>query len=395
MAAPGAAADRAGLRPIDQRALQALVQKTAGELHVPGALVMLRTPQGAFTASYGTTTLGAQIKPQPDTQFRIASITKTMTSAVILQLAQEGKLQLSDPVSKYVTGVPNGAAITVALLLKMRSGLFDYTGAPDMTPIVDNTPEHVWTPRELLAISFKRPPNFAPGTKYEYSNTNYVLLGLIAEKLDNKPLARLMQERLFTPLGLKHTFLPPSSSHTIPAPFAHGYLYGSGSAITTGIPNPPYDAAYQAEIKAGKLQPKDYTNVNHSFAKAAGGAISTGTDLATWIRALVTGRVLDSKYQALWLASPLPTGHGGMEYGLGINRFRWGGNSIYLHGGETFGYNSEAAYDPANKLTLIVWSNLTISPFGGLTANKLMLDVLGRAYKVSPYAPGAVAKQPG
>src|SRR5580693_6654898 len=112
MAAPAGSAARAGLRPIDQRTLQALVQKTAAELRVPGALVMLRTPQGEFTAAYGTTTLGAQILPKPDTQFRIASITKTMTSAVVLQLVQEGKVQLSDPVSKYVSGVPNGAKIT-------------------------------------------------------------------------------------------------------------------------------------------------------------------------------------------------------------------------------------------------------------------------------------------
>ena len=105
---------REGLRPINQRALQNLVQDTARKLHVPGAVVLLRTPQGKFTATYGTTRLGARIRPQPDTHFRIASITKTMTSAVILQLAQEGKLRLGDPVSKYVAGVPNGDHITIA-----------------------------------------------------------------------------------------------------------------------------------------------------------------------------------------------------------------------------------------------------------------------------------------
>jgi CubicO group peptidase (beta-lactamase class C family) len=108
----------AGLRPINQRALQAVVRKTARELHVPGALVRLRTPRGEFAAAYGTTRLGSPIRPQPYTHFRIASITKTMTSAVILQLAQEGKLRLSDPVSKYVPGVPNGDDITIALLLR-------------------------------------------------------------------------------------------------------------------------------------------------------------------------------------------------------------------------------------------------------------------------------------
>ena len=393
---PGAtvAQARAGLRPINQRALQAVVRKTARELHVPGAVVRLRTPQGKLTAAYGTTRLGSRIRPQPYTHFRIASITKTMTSAVTLQLAQEGKLRLSDPVSKYVAGVPNGDRITIALLLKMRSGLFDYTSAPEMTPFFDNEPTKVWTPQELLAISFARPPNFPPGTDYEYSNTNYALLGLIVEKVDGRPLATAMQERLFGPLSLKDTVLPRNTSNRIPKPFARGYLYGSSSAITTGIPDPPYTPEFQAAVEAGTVQPKDYTGVNHSFATAAGGAISTADDLDTWIRALVRGRVLGRRYQRLWRASPRPTGQGGLDYGFGINRLRWGPNALYLHGGETVGYNSEAAHDPTNKLTLVVWSNLTISPFGGLTANRLMLNVLDRAYKLSPLAPGAVAPEP-
>jgi D-alanyl-D-alanine carboxypeptidase len=393
-AAPQAPADRAGLRPINQRALQTVVRKTGRELGLPGAVVRLRTPQGELTAAYGTTRLGSRIRPRSSTHFRIASITKTMTSAVILQLAQEGKLRLSDPVSKYVAGVPNGDQITIALMLKMRSGLFDYTSAPDLTPFFDNEPTKVWTPQELLAISFAHPVNFAPGTAYEYSNTNYALLGLIIEKVDGRPLATAMQKRLFGPLGLKDTVLAPAASNRIPKPFAHGYLYGSSSAITTGIPDPAYTPEFQAAVMAGTVQPKDYTGVNHSFARAAGGATSTADDLDTWIRALAGGRVLNRRYQRQWRASLLPTGQGGLDYGFGINRLRWGPNAVYLHGGETVGYNSEAAYDPTNKLTLVVWSNLTISPSGGLTANRLMLDVLDRAYKLSPLAPGAVAPEP-
>ena len=96
------------LKAIDPAALQATVNVTAKELLVPGALVLLSTPQGKFTVTYGTTTLGATIPPRADTHFRIASNTKTMTTAVIVQLAQEGLLDLDDPVSKYVSGVPDG-----------------------------------------------------------------------------------------------------------------------------------------------------------------------------------------------------------------------------------------------------------------------------------------------
>lgn len=379
--APGSA-----LRPIDQATLQALLAKTARELHVPGAVILLRTPQGEFTAGYGTTVLHSRIRPRPQTHFRIASITKTMTSAVVLQLAQEGKLRLGDRISKYVPGVPNGDNITLAELLEMRSGLYDYTSAPEMARFFDHQPTKAWTPQQVLAIAFARPPNFAPGTAYEYSNTNYALLGLVVEKVDRRSLAKAMKERLFRPLGMKNTLLPARTSNAIPEPYAHGYLYGSSSVITTGIPNPPYDAKFRAAVEAGKIQPKDYTSVNHSFATAAGGVISTADDLDTWIRALVGGRVLNAKYQRIWRDSLKPADNG-LDYGYGINRLSWKHNSFYLHGGETVGYNSEAGHDPVNKLTLVLWTNLTVSPTDKLTANVLMLKVLDRIYKQSPLDP--------
>src|SRR4029077_95147 len=111
------------LKPIDQAALQTMVDTTAKALLIPGAVVLLRTPQGKFTVTYGTTLLGAISPPRADTHFRIPSNTKTMTAAVIVLLAQEGKLRLDDPVSKYVPGVPDGDKITITELLKMRSGL--------------------------------------------------------------------------------------------------------------------------------------------------------------------------------------------------------------------------------------------------------------------------------
>ena len=119
-----------GLKHIDRAALQAMLDATAKQLLLPGAVILLRTPQGEFSVNYGTTQLGANILPTAGTHFRIASNTKTMTAAVILQLAQEGKLSLGDAVSKYVAGVPDGANITIAQLLQMRSGLYNYLNAP-------------------------------------------------------------------------------------------------------------------------------------------------------------------------------------------------------------------------------------------------------------------------
>ncbi len=367
-----------------------MLDTTTRELLIPGAVVLLRTPQGEFAVTSGTTLLGAKIPPRADTYFRIASNTKTMTAAVIMQLAQENKLSLDDPVSKYVPRVPDGDHITIAELLEMRSGLYNYTGAPELSASMDHDPTKIWSPAELLAIAFAHKPNFPPGTAYEYCNTNYVLLGVIAEKLDGKPLARSMQDRLFGPLHLQHTELPAPAVNTIPEPYSHGYLYGSASVALVG--EPPYSPELKAAAREGNLMPKDFTDVNHSFAMAAGGVISTANDLAVWIRALVAGRVLNANYQRRWLDSLQPEDPSkpkGQRYGYGISEIIWGPNAMYFHGGETPGFNSFMGYDPSNQVTLVVWTNLTVSLDDKPTANAIMLKVLDQIYAVSPLAPAA------
>ena len=290
-------ASATSLKLIDRAALQNVVDTTARELMVPGAMVLLRTPQGEFIVSYGTAELGAAIPPRSGTYFRIASNTKTMTSAAIMLLAQEGKIRLDDPVSKYVPGVPNGENISIAELLKMRSGLYNYTYAPQLAASSDHDPTKAWTPAEVLAIAFKHPPLFPPGQAYAYCNTNYALLGLIAEKIEHKPLASVFQARLFGPFGMRQTLLPADTATTLPEPYAHGYLYGSSSYALADM---PYPAELRAAAKAGTLKPNDDTNQNPTYAATAGGVISTADDLATWIRALVGGKVLNADSQRRW-----------------------------------------------------------------------------------------------
>jgi D-alanyl-D-alanine carboxypeptidase len=383
------------LNPIDQAALQAVVDATAKELLVPGAMVILSTPQGEFTVSYGTTTLGATIPPRGDTHFRIASNTKTMTAAVIVQLAQEGRLDLDDPVSKYVSGVPDGDQITIADLLNMRSGLYNYTDAPEISASLDAEPTKVWTPEEVLAIAFKHPPYFPPGTAFHYDNTNYALLGLIAEEREHgKPLARILQDRLFGPLGMNDTALPASTSNTLPDPYSHGYMYGGSSFALVDQDYPP---DIQAAARAGTLKPNDYTNQNPSYASAAGGVISTAKDLVTWMQALVGGRVFNADYQLRWLDSLQPEDPSkphGQQYGYGITQMQFGPNPVYFHGGEMPGYNSFIGYDPANRVTLVVWTNLPVSPDGKPTANSIMLKVLDQVYVESPLRPAQTPTPP-
>jgi D-alanyl-D-alanine carboxypeptidase len=379
--ATSSAPKNATLKTIDPKTFRAVVDAAAHKLMVPGAMVLLRTPQGNFNAAVGTTELGAQTPPAANTHFRIASNTKTMTAALIVLLAQDGKLKFSDPVSTYVPDVPNGENITVAQLLKMRSGLYGYTADPALSAAMDADPGKAWTPQDLLAIAFRHPPQFAPDASYEYSNTNYALLGLVAEKVGGHPLAAQFRERLFGPVGVTQTSLPAAADTSIPAPYSHGYMYG-GSFYA--LADDPYPADMQAAARAGTLQPIDYTNQNSSYATAAGGAISTADDLARWMKALVSGKVFNADYHRQWLTSLQPEdpdAPDGQKYGYGISYQRFGPNAaMFYHGGELPGFNSFMGYDPDNDVALVIWTNLTLSPDGQTTAQAMLAPVLDEIY---------------
>lgn len=386
------------LRTVDPAALQALVDQAVKDWLIPGAVVVLRTPQGEITVGSGAGELGQPRTPDADTHFRIASNTKTMTSAVILQLAQEGKLRLDDPVSTYVAGVPGGDAITVAQLLAMRTGLYNYTNSPIIADSLDRDPDRVWRPQELLDIAFAQPADFAPGAEFEYSNTNYVLLGMIIEKVDGRSLADSYQARLFGPFGMTETRLPSPTDPVdaaLPEPFAHGYQYGSSSVALVG--EPAYTPEQVAAAHDGSWPPTDVTGVNHSFAFGAGDVVSTAGDLATWMDALVGGKVLDPDHQRLWTDSPQvehPDNPAGQWYGYGITRQQVGDVTLTFHGGETAGYNSFMGVDAANGMTLVVWANQPVNvDTMSQTANALMVKILDLIYVDPPSAPASTAAE--
>ncbi|WP_396899552.1 serine hydrolase domain-containing protein [Mycolicibacterium sp.] len=381
LAACATPAEPSALNQIDPANFQTVIETAAENLQAPGALVLLQTPQGTFTAKVGTTELGTQSPPQPDTHFRIASNTKPMTAALIVLLAQDGKLTLDDPISAYVPEVPHGDNITLADLLLMRSGLYCYTSAPELSAQLDADPAKPWTPQQVLAIAFAHPPNAPPDSEYEYCNTNYALLGLVVEKVGAAPLARQFEDRLFRPLGMNNTVLPATDDTAMPQPYSHGYMYGKTLYAMVDEDYPPDMAA---AAKAGTLQPVDYTHQNASYATAAGGAISTADDLATWIRALVTGKVFDAERQQQWLHSlrpEFPDHPEGQQYGYGISYQRFGPNAaMYYHGGEMPGFNSFMGFDPDNDVALVIWTNLTLSADGRTTANALLPTVLDEVY---------------
>lgn len=387
-ATSAAGPSNAALNTIDADAFQDVIAARAKALMVPGALVLIRTPQGTVTAAYGTTELNTARPPDAATHFRIASNTKTMTAALIVLLAQDGKLRFADPVSTYVPDVPNGEHITIGQLLTMRSGLYGYTGDPTLAAALDADPAKAWTPREVLDIAFRHPPLFAPGAEYDYSNTNYALLGLVAERVGGKPLREQLSERIFTPVGLTQTSLPAVDDTSIPSPYSHGYMYG-GSFYA--LADDPYPEDIAAAARAGTLAPIDYTHQNPSYATAAGGAISTADDLATWMKALVTGKVFDADFQRQWVDSRQvedPANPGGQQYGYGISYQRFGPDAaMFYHGGELPGFNSFMGYDPDNDVALVIWTNLTLSPDGETTAQGMLTTVLDQIYAGLHLAP--------
>jgi len=359
--------------------LTGTIQDVHEELGTPGVVVLVRSAElGDCSITFGTGDLEAGGTIGFDDQFRIGSNTKTMTGTVILQLVDEGLIALDDPVSKYREGVPDGDAITIEQLLNMRSGLQDYSGLPAIADSMDTTPGRVWTPDELLALSYDQPPGFPPGEGYLYSNANTVLLGQIIEQLTGMPVRDVFETRIFGPLGLGRTLLPAPDESSIPDPqHADGYLYGtvmefidSGGVLTR---------QQQDDIASGTLSPRDVTDTNPSWAWAAGGVISTTDELATFVEALVEGVLLSDRMQQERLASVIPVDPAdpnSAAYGWGIAKY----GPLYGHAGELPGYQSFMGHDPERDLTIIAWGNMMTGPDGRLTANVLSEAVIDLLY---------------
>jgi D-alanyl-D-alanine carboxypeptidase len=334
---------------------------------VPGTVVLIDSPtKGDWAATFGTAKIGKQVPMKTSDLFRIGSNTKTMTSTVILQLVEEGKLKLNDPIGKFVPGVPNGKKITIRELAEMRSGLYSYTFDPAFNQILDTHPKKAWKSSELLKIAFAHKPNFAPGAEYEYCNTNIVLLGVVIEKLTGESASEAFRERIFEPLGMKHSLLPEPGEWRIPGPHPEGYQFG------TNVQTIESYAVPKAELSAaldGTLAPHDYTYSNPSWAWTAGGAISTPRELATYAKALGTGKgLLSPRMQKVRMNSLRPLTPGdksGVEYGIGLAQFAPG---IVGHDGQLPGFSSFMAYDTNTDTTIILAANLSASPVTGENA---------------------------
>ncbi len=343
---------------------------------IPGASVLVRTPEGDWSAQFGTREVGTEEPITAGDYWRIASNTKTMTATIILQLVQEGALALDDPLSKFVDGFPNGDEISIGQLLEMRSGLYSYTADEAFNATLDDDPLREYTPDELLAIAQPQPAQFAPGTQFNYSNTNYVLLGVIIEQLTEQPIAEVFEERIFEPLGLDDTSYPAADDPDIPSPHAQGYQF------LTNVETIDSYAVPAAELPAaldGSLAPIESTILNHSAFFTAGAVISTLPDMADYVEALVGGELLDERTQEIRIASIKPMASGSQGgYGYGLIEFL---PEVYGHDGQTPGYSSVIAYDLERDITIVIATNMSASPVDGNNAAiVLMKQVVGELY---------------
>jgi len=282
-------------------------------------------------------------------QFEIGSNTKTFMSTLALQLVDRGRLDLDAPVSKYLPGVvANGKNITVRMLLNHTSGLFNYTADPDFFTEMDKDPQHVWTEKELLAVAFKHEPNFAPGTSWSYSNTNYTLIGMILQKQTGRSLPDLVQQRIARPLGLTHTyFANPRATNTGPG-YAHGYAVSFAGPTPTSVDTSSWPLG--------------------GWAGAAGAIISNPNDLSRFFSAVLGGKLfsqeqLNQMKTTVDLPKDFPIAGG---YGLGLFKIKAACGTVWGHGGDTLGHHSTAVTTSNGRRSAV--SDTTAEP-SDLTAN--------------------------
>jgi D-alanyl-D-alanine carboxypeptidase len=312
----------AGFDRAQRAQMQALARSTFAAGY-PGLLVGVWRPGGdRFVCAYGMRALSTKRRYPltPVDRFRVGSITKTMTATVVLRLVQERRLSLDTPLSRFYPGVLNARQITIRDLLDHTSLI------PTLSPTTQESllraPRQHFDPAEVIGAALTQ-PFFAP--PWGYSDTNYLLLGQIAQRVSGHSLAYELRRDVFAPLHLAHTSLDTDTR--LAAPAAHRYTLLGGRTV-------------------------DVAHWTTSYAWAAGSVVSTLADLHRWAIALARGRLLDARLQRerlRWVS----TGHVGYEYGLGI--FKIAG--FIGHNGLLPGYDCTMLYAPSTHTTVVVLGN--------------------------------------
>ena len=326
--------------------LDAAIGQAMTDASIPGAIVGIWGPAGNYVRTFGVADKATRAPMSTDMYSRIGSVTKTFTITALLQLVDQGKLALDDPISKYMSGVPSGDQITLRELAQMRSGLITFDDVAQFSDPYIADPHKSFTPAQLVGYALDKPLQFAPGTQYQYSNTNTVLLGLVVEKQSGQTLPDYISEHILAPLKMTHTSFPTMPAFPDPHPQGYTTLHG-------------------AELIA--------TDWDFSWAWAAGNMISTLDDMRIWARALATGALLKPETQRQRLDTSVPMNPEQTSfYGLGIiNAAGWIG-----HTGVIFGYETMAFYLPQTQTTLVFFINTDVPQEASATLAHAITSVI-------------------
>ncbi|OSZ55925.1 peptidase [Streptomyces pharetrae CZA14] len=303
---------------------------TAVAAGVPGIVAEVRDDRGVWKGTSGVADLSTRQPRGHRDRFRAGSVTKTLVATVMLQLQAEGKADLDASVDHYLPGLVrgnghDGTDITVRQLLNHTSGIHNFTDDATFAKKVMGidflqSRYDDWTPQQVIALALRNPPQFEPGTSWKYSNTNYLLLGLIIEELTGRPYAEEIERRITRPLGMRSTHFPGTDPH-VPAPTRHYSTF-------TEDPGKTYDV----------------TELNPSWAGAAGEMISNAADLNRFFTALFRGRLLPPA-QLRQMTTALST-EGNLprqRYGLGLIEYETTcGVKVWGHSGGIHGSTTQA-----------------------------------------------------
>jgi len=322
--------------------------------HFSGSVLVARDGQPVISKGYGMANYELNVPNTPQTVFRIASITKQFTAMAIMMLQERGKLNVNDPICKYLENCPAAwQPVTIRHLLTNTSGILSYTDLPD-TQKVSVQPS---TFAELVNLFRDKPLEFTPGEKFAYSNSGYYLLGLIIEKTSGKPYAEFLRENVFTPLGMKNSGY--DDSHTLLPNRANGYEW----------------------------EGKTFVNANYidmGFAYSAGALYSTTGDLLLWDKALYTEKLVSRKSLDEMFTpfrEVVRDGWGGYAYAYGWAIGKQSGRQVSRHDGGIKGFSTDIIRFPSERVTVIVLNNnQTVIPYK--VANDLSAIVFDAPYKL-------------
>ena len=328
----GAAGGAASAAPSkgEAESLKSRAQGLLGDGY-PAALAAVTDAKGESAgAAVGKGSLETGQAPPMDGEVRIGSNTKTFVAVVVMQMVQEGKVGLDEPIETYLPGLIrgegiDGSKITVRQLLQHTSGLPEYTDTTPGRSDIFQIKDHYAQPRDLLDTALGKPAAFEPGTQWAYTNTNYVVLGMLVERVSQRPVGEQIDERIVKKLGLSHTYFPAPGDRSIKGTHPQGYHLSAG----------------------GKLE--DITEMDPAWGWAAGAMVSTPSELNTFFQAVFDGRLLtqasiDEMKKGVDASSRFGPG---VVYGLGLigTPLSCGGTS-WGHGGTIHGYQTDNAVGP-------------------------------------------------